>query len=211
MTAMLDVRRALTPRFPRCVRSSACSSRSCRSTCSRYFLRTGRVTGLLLLVSESLVRRAHRRCGVRADQVDRSMAAACDDHRVARRASAPSAGSAPALAPDCAHRDRLGDRPVRRDLGQAHARPELRPRAGQSRRRRSTDRIRLCGIRFTGYLLTHVAFLVANPRPLERGDRAGCRPRSSSRALIEERVLAADAAYEAYCQRVGWHLVPGVF
>jgi hypothetical protein len=24
-------------------------------------------------------------------------------------------------------------------------------------------------------------------------------------------VLAADVAYQAYCRRVGWHLVPGVF
>ena len=31
------------------------------------------------------------------------------------------------------------------------------------------------------------------------------------RALIEERVLSADAEYRAYCRRVGWHLVPGVF
>ena len=31
------------------------------------------------------------------------------------------------------------------------------------------------------------------------------------RALMEERVLSADAAYQRYCQRVGWHLVPGVF
>ena len=25
------------------------------------------------------------------------------------------------------------------------------------------------------------------------------------------RVLSADAAYQHYCRRVGWHLVPGVF
>jgi len=31
------------------------------------------------------------------------------------------------------------------------------------------------------------------------------------RALMEERVLSADAEYQGYCQRVGWHLVPGVF
>jgi hypothetical protein len=31
------------------------------------------------------------------------------------------------------------------------------------------------------------------------------------RALMEERVLAADARYRAYCTRVAWHLVPGVF
>ena len=31
------------------------------------------------------------------------------------------------------------------------------------------------------------------------------------RALIEERVLSNDAAYQTYCQRVAWHLVPGLF
>jgi protein-S-isoprenylcysteine O-methyltransferase Ste14 len=31
------------------------------------------------------------------------------------------------------------------------------------------------------------------------------------RALMEERVLSTDAAYQQYCRRVGWHLVPGVF
>ena len=32
-----------------------------------------------------------------------------------------------------------------------------------------------------------------------------------ARALIEERILGNDSEYRAYCQRVGWHLVPGVF
>ena len=31
------------------------------------------------------------------------------------------------------------------------------------------------------------------------------------RALFEERMLLADTRYREYCQRVGWHLVPGVF
>ena len=31
------------------------------------------------------------------------------------------------------------------------------------------------------------------------------------RALMEERVLNEDEAYRAYCAKVGWHLVPGVF
>jgi protein-S-isoprenylcysteine O-methyltransferase Ste14 len=31
------------------------------------------------------------------------------------------------------------------------------------------------------------------------------------RALVEERVLDGDASYRAYCQRVGWHFVPGLF
>ena len=32
-----------------------------------------------------------------------------------------------------------------------------------------------------------------------------------ARALMEERILKTDAEYQGYCERVGWHLVPGVF
>jgi len=64
---------------------------------------------------------------------------------------------------------------------------------------------------YAGYLISHVAFLVANPGPWNAtvvviGDGA-----LIARALMEERVLSADATYQAYCRRVGWHLVPGVF
>jgi len=31
------------------------------------------------------------------------------------------------------------------------------------------------------------------------------------RSLLEEKVLSEDIAYQGYCQRVSWHLVPGVF
>jgi len=64
---------------------------------------------------------------------------------------------------------------------------------------------------YTGYLITHLAFLIANPTPLNAiivglGDGA-----LIIRALIEERVLVRDVEYQAYCRRVGWHLVPGLF
>jgi len=32
-----------------------------------------------------------------------------------------------------------------------------------------------------------------------------------ARAFYEERTLAHDGRYQAYCQRVSWHLLPGVF
>jgi len=32
-----------------------------------------------------------------------------------------------------------------------------------------------------------------------------------ARALFEERILERDAIYRAYCGRVAWHLIPGVF
>jgi protein-S-isoprenylcysteine O-methyltransferase Ste14 len=64
---------------------------------------------------------------------------------------------------------------------------------------------------YAGYLVTHLAFLMANPGPWNAavvviGDSA-----LVIRALIEERVLGGDEGYQAYCRRVGWHLVPGVF
>src|SRR5207244_6185956 len=57
---------------------------------------------------------------------------------------------------------------------------------------------------YAGYLVTHIAFLIANPGPWNCavvliGDSA-----LIARALIEERVLAGDQAYQAYCRRVGW-------
>jgi protein-S-isoprenylcysteine O-methyltransferase Ste14 len=64
---------------------------------------------------------------------------------------------------------------------------------------------------YTGYLITHVAFLVANPVPWNFAVIAIADIALVLRALMEERVLSADVEYQGYCQRVGWHLVPGVF
>ena len=64
---------------------------------------------------------------------------------------------------------------------------------------------------YTGYLVTHAAFLVAHPRPWNVLIVIAADTALIVRALIEERVLSADADYQSYCRRVGWHLVPGVF
>jgi protein-S-isoprenylcysteine O-methyltransferase Ste14 len=64
---------------------------------------------------------------------------------------------------------------------------------------------------YTGYLITHVAFLVANPVAWNVAVILIADVALILRALMEERVLSADAEYQGYCQRVGWHLVPGVF
>jgi protein-S-isoprenylcysteine O-methyltransferase Ste14 len=64
---------------------------------------------------------------------------------------------------------------------------------------------------YTGYLITHVAFLVAHPTPWNGLVIAVADGALIVRALIEERVLSRDEQYRSYCQRVGWHLVPGVF
>src|SRR5437867_10542455 len=64
---------------------------------------------------------------------------------------------------------------------------------------------------YAGYLLTHIAFALAHPAlrniiVLVVGDAA-----LIVRALREERALSADADYRNYCQRVSWHLIPGIF
>jgi protein-S-isoprenylcysteine O-methyltransferase Ste14 len=64
---------------------------------------------------------------------------------------------------------------------------------------------------YTGYLITHVAFLIAHPHWWNMLVVLTADTALIARALIEERVLGNDSEYRAYCQRVGWHLVPGVF
>jgi protein-S-isoprenylcysteine O-methyltransferase Ste14 len=64
---------------------------------------------------------------------------------------------------------------------------------------------------YTGYLVTHIAFLLAHPHFWNILLVAVSDTALIVRALVEERVLDHDARYRAYCQRVGWHFVPGLF
>jgi len=64
---------------------------------------------------------------------------------------------------------------------------------------------------YTGYMIAHLAFLIANPTPLNAVVVGLADGALIIRALIEERVLVRDVEYQAYCRRVGWHLVPGLF
>lgn len=64
---------------------------------------------------------------------------------------------------------------------------------------------------YMGYLITHVGFLAANPTlwnclTLLTADLA-----LMIRATREEKTLAQDPAYAAYQERVRWRVVPGVF
>jgi protein-S-isoprenylcysteine O-methyltransferase Ste14 len=174
------------------------------------FLRTGRITGLLLLASESLVLvfTVMRRP---AQQVDRSMAA-----RVMTTVSLVGpqllrAGSIPSLAPDvltaivsaiglCVVIS--GKLALGRSFGLVPANRGVVVQGPYMVVRHPI---------YLGYLVTHAAFLVANPSPLNLAIMLVADSALIARALIEERVLRLDATYEAYCQRVGWHLVPGVF
>jgi protein-S-isoprenylcysteine O-methyltransferase Ste14 len=64
---------------------------------------------------------------------------------------------------------------------------------------------------YSGYLMTHVAFFLAHPRIWNVALVVVSDVALIVRALVEERVLDHDASYRAYCQRVGWHFVPGLF
>lgn len=64
---------------------------------------------------------------------------------------------------------------------------------------------------YAGYLITHLAFVAAYPRPWNIAVLIISDAALVSRALLEERVLRRDERYRAYCGRVGWHLVPGLF
>lgn len=64
---------------------------------------------------------------------------------------------------------------------------------------------------YMGYLVTHAAFLAANPSSwnlavLVIGDIA-----LMARAVCEEATLARDSEYREYQARVRWRIVPGVF
>ena len=64
---------------------------------------------------------------------------------------------------------------------------------------------------YMGYLITHVAFVIANPLDWNLAILAVADVALLFRAVREERTLAADPAYRVYMARVHWRLVPGVF
>jgi protein-S-isoprenylcysteine O-methyltransferase Ste14 len=175
------------------------------------FMRTGHVTGLLLLVGESLVvvlTIARRR----AVAVDRSaIAAIMTTVSLAGPALLRATDGRGAIASD--HTTAMlsaiglvlvvvGKMALGRSFGVVPANRGVVVRGPYTFVRHPI---------YTGYLITHTAFLLAHPTP---GNIAVVLCADSAlilRALMEERVLSADAAYQLYCQRVGWHLVPGVF
>lgn len=64
---------------------------------------------------------------------------------------------------------------------------------------------------YAGYVLAHVAFLAAHPTVANVVLVLASDSALIVRALMEERTLSSDDRYRAYCSRVTWHLVPGVF
>lgn len=64
---------------------------------------------------------------------------------------------------------------------------------------------------YAGYLVTHVAFLAANPLALNAALLVMADTALVLRALREERTLLLDRVYAAYAGRVRWRLMPGLF
>jgi protein-S-isoprenylcysteine O-methyltransferase Ste14 len=175
------------------------------------YIRTGHVTGLLLLVGESLVvvlTILRRRTNI----VDRSAAAAImttvslagpallratDGHAALMPDQVTALGSSIGLVLVVIGKITLG-----RSFGVVPANRGVVVRGPYSFVRHPI---------YTGYLITHVSFLVAHPAPWNLSVILVADFALIVRALMEERVLSADAAYQQYCRRVGWHLVPGVF
>jgi protein-S-isoprenylcysteine O-methyltransferase Ste14 len=64
---------------------------------------------------------------------------------------------------------------------------------------------------YMGYLVTHAAFACANPTLWNFAVLIGADIALMARAVCEERTLARDAAYREYQQVVRWRVVPGIF
>ena len=174
------------------------------------FLRTGRVTGLLLLVSEALVivltvirRPAHI--------VDRSVRAAVVTAISVVGPPLLLPSDAGGLVPDVVTAAAsalglafvvLGKLTLGRSFGLVPANRGVVIRGPYALVRHPI---------YSGYLITHLAFLVAHPSWWNAVVIGIADTALILRALIEERVLNGDAEYQAYCRRVEWHLVPGVF
>jgi len=174
------------------------------------FVRTQRITGLLLLVSESLVvvLTVMRR---RAYLVDTSAAALTITAIALVGPPLLRTGDAPGLVPDgltalvsgaaiclvIAGKLTLG-----RSFGIVPA------------NRGIVDKGPYLLVRhpiYVGYLVSHLAFVAAYPQPWNIAVLIISDSALVWRALFEERLLRQDERYQAYCGRVGWHLVPGLF
>lgn len=64
---------------------------------------------------------------------------------------------------------------------------------------------------YLGYLITHVGFVVANPAGWNLVLLGVADAALLFRAVLEEKTLARDPAYQQYMQRTRWRIMPRVF
>jgi len=174
------------------------------------FIHTGRVTGLLFVVSESLVvilTIARRQ----ARLIDRSPVSAVLTVMSVAGPPLLRAATVPALASDdlTAVVSGIGvllvivaKMTLGRSFGIVPANRGVVTRGPYAIVRHPI---------YAGYLITHVAFAAAYPTPWNLAVILIADTALIARALAEEHLLAADDSYQSYCARVSWHLVPGVF
>ena len=174
------------------------------------FIRTGRVTGLLLLVSESMVivlMIARRRARLVDRSVDAAVATMMSVAGPPLLRTADASGLVPDTVTALVSAAGLGlviagKLTLGRSFGIVPANRGVVVRGPYALVRHPI---------YAGYLITHAGFLIAHPTPWNVAIAVTADTALIVRALIEERVLSADLQYRSYCRRVGWHLVPGVF
>jgi protein-S-isoprenylcysteine O-methyltransferase Ste14 len=64
---------------------------------------------------------------------------------------------------------------------------------------------------YLGYLITHVAFLLATPSAWNIAALLAADTALLLRAVCEEQTLSRDSQYRVYQQTVRWRVCPGVF
>jgi protein-S-isoprenylcysteine O-methyltransferase Ste14 len=64
---------------------------------------------------------------------------------------------------------------------------------------------------YLGYLITHVAFLVATPSAWNVAALFAADAALLSRAVCEEQTLSRDDRYRSYRETVRWRVCPGLF
>ncbi|HVJ26749.1 MAG TPA: isoprenylcysteine carboxylmethyltransferase family protein [Vicinamibacterales bacterium] len=174
------------------------------------FINTGRLTGLFLLASEALVvvLTVFRRSAVAVDRSFKArvltIVSILGPPLLAPAAVAPLAAEGITVALSCAGLAVVIAGKI--TLGRSFA---LLP---ANRGVVSTGLYKI--VRhpiYMGYLVTHVAFLVASPSVWNIVALVAADAALLFRAVCEEQTLALDPAYREYQTRVRWRVAPGVF